>query len=181
MARRAFHPGLLIKDNEMSEPHGAKAGKIIRKGMKAVIVASVFFLAGSLFPSKAGAELALGAAQDFIHAKNTQPLLLRYDFRTLKDGAYTMAWQRSDTITGALGADFNLGYSIVDINLGGVYLPETGEINGTRWNFSLRAAINLGERYRVELLHFSNGKRVFRWLDDKNNAGWNFLAVSYRF
>lgn len=171
----------IVKDNEMSGLRGAKAGKIFRTSMKAVAVATAFSLFGFFSPSPARAELAVGAAQDFIHAKNTQALLLRYDYRPLRLGAYTMAWQRSDTLTGAAGADINLGYSIVDINLGGVYLPETGEINGTRLNFSLRAAINLGEHFRVELLHFSNGKRVFRWLDDKNNAGWNFLAVSYRF
>lgn len=139
----------------MTEPDGAKAGKNLMACWKAIIAAFVFVLTGALFPSKAGAELALGLGQDFIHARDTQALLLRYDYRPLRLGAYSMAWYRSDTLTGALGADFNLGYSIVDVNLGGVYLPE--------------------------VMHLSNGKRVFRWLDDKNNAGWNFLAVSYGF
>jgi len=157
------------------------SGSRAKKILIAAAAVAVFALSGLLVPSKAAAELALGVGQDFAHAKNTQAALVRYDYRPLRLGAYSLAWVRSDTFTGAVGADFNLGYSIVDINLGGAYLPETGEINGTRWNFSLRAAINIGEHYRVEILHFSNGKRVFRWLQDKNNAGWNFLAVSYRF
>lgn len=160
---------------------GAKDSGILTGSIKAAAVVAVFSLFLFFRPSTARAELAVGAAQDFIHARNTQALLVRYDYRPLRLGAYSMAWQRSDTLTGALGVDFNLGYSIVDINLGGAYLPEIGEINGTRLNFSLRAAINIGEHYRVELLHFSNGKRVFQWLDSRNNAGWNFLAVSYRF
>jgi len=165
----------------MMEPRGREAGKISGPCFRALIAAAAFSLVWMFSPSAARAELAVGAAQDFVHARNTQALLLRYDHRPLRLGAFTMAWYRADTLTGAVGADVNLGVSIVDINLGGVYLPETGDINGTHLNFSLRAAVNIGEHYRVEVLHFSNGKKLFGWLDDKNNAGWNFLAVSYRF
>lgn len=153
----------------------------IDSGLKALAGAAAFSMLCLFTPSAANAEFAVGAAKDAIHSRNTHALLLRYDYRPLRLGAFAMAWQRANTMTGAAGADFNIGFSIVDINIGGVYLPDTGEINGTRWNFSLRAAVNLWEHYRVELLHFSNGKELFDWQDGSTNKGWNFVALSYRF
>lgn len=142
---------------------------------------SAVFIFFVLLPVCAKAELALGVAKDIMHAKNTYAATLRYDWRPVGVGAHAWLWSGSKGGNGVLAVDYNLGVGPVDINAGGAYLTDTNEINGTHLNFSLGAALNLGEHFRVQFTHFSNGKYIFKWEKTKHNAGWNFLGVAYRF
>lgn len=152
-----------------------------RKAAGAAALTAFVTAAVLLFPRTAPAEFAVGIAQDVIHAKEAQAVVLRYDYRPLRLGAYTMAWYRDSRANGAVAAYFNVGFSILDINLGGAYLLHTGDINGTHLNFSLGAAIKLNRHLSLRFTHISNGRGTLKGDDGRSNLGWNFVSLNYRF
>ncbi len=149
--------------------------------MKKTATGAAILLTALLLSTPARAEFAVGMAQEVVHARDTQAVVLRYDCRPWRLGGYAMAWKRLDRLNGAVAVDFNAGLSFVDLTLGGAYIPHIDDINGTRWNFSLRAAFNFGRRLRLQYTHISDGKGLFKWADGKKNLGWNFLGLSFRF
>ncbi len=145
---------------------------------------SVIFVAFVLLvfcAKEAGAELAVGAARDVVHSQETYSGTVRYDFRSVNIGAAAWWWDGNKGDTGALELVYNIALGPVDLNAGGAYLYHTDTVNGTHLNFSLGAALNLGDHFRVMFSHFSNGKELFKWEEDKPNSGWNFLGLAYRF
>ncbi|MBI5468310.1 MAG: hypothetical protein HY891_04180 [Deltaproteobacteria bacterium] len=135
----------------------------------------------TVFSGEARSELAIGAARDVVHSQETYSGTVRYDFRSLNVGAAAWWWDGNKGDTGALELVYNIALGPVDINAGGAYLYHTDTVNGTHLNFSLGAALNLGEHFRVMFSHFSNGRGLFKWEKDKPNSGWNFLGLAYRF
>lgn len=140
----------------------------------------IFFFLLAL-PGTASAEFALGAAADVVHSEGTYGVTARYDYRPLRLGSHAIVWHGPDGTNGALAAELNLGFWVFDLGVGGAYIARTGEINGTKWTFSLSGAVNLGDHWRAYIYHFSNGKKVFGWAQDDHNAGWNFVGLAYRF
>lgn len=147
----------------------------------ALSVIIVAFVLSVYSAREARAELALGAARDVINSQDTYAGTVRYDFRTVNIGAAAWWWDANKGNTGAVELVYNLALGPVDLNAGGAYLFHTDNMNGTHLNFSLGAALNLGDHFRILFTHFSNGKDIFKWEKDKPNAGWNFLGLAYRF
>lgn len=132
-------------------------------------------LAVMLLHNSAGAEVSIGYAADFIKAPWTNAFVLRYDHARTRLGAQAMYWDGPFGSNKGLALDYDLIASEKwSLNLGGVYISKVGEVNGTHFNFSLGAGVNLGERFRIQFTHFSNAH-------DENNMGWNFLAFLFRF
>lgn len=148
-------------------------------GIKALKTKNIFLLSFAaaliLFsPAASIAEVSIGYAQDIIHASGTSAGIVRYDHRPTRLGAQAMYWDGPDDSNMSFGVDFDLIPSkILDLNLGGVYIDKARSINGTKLNFSIGLAVNLGERVRLQFSHFSNAHA-------KNNEGWNFVAVMLR-
>lgn len=123
----------------------------------------------------AGAEVSAGYAADFIKASWTNAVVLRYDHRETRLGAQAMYWDGPFGSNTSLAVDYDvLPGGKWDLNLGGAYISKISEVNGTHFNFSLGAGVNLGERLRVQFTHLSNAH-------DDHNMGWNFLAFLVRF
>ncbi len=147
----------------------------------ALSVISLVFVFLFFCAPEAGAELAVGVARDVVHSQDTHSGTVRYDFRSVNVGAAAWWWDGDKGNTGAVELVYNIALGPVDLNAGGAYLFHTEKLNGTHLNFSLGAALNLGDHFRVFFTHFSNGRDVFKWEKDKPNAGWNFLGIAYRF
>ncbi|MBE7414739.1 MAG: hypothetical protein HS130_05700 [Deltaproteobacteria bacterium] len=141
---------------------------------------NAFYLFASLFAlisthGSAGAGVSAGYAADFIKASWTNAVVLRYDHRKTRLGAQAMYWDGPFNSNSSLSIDYDvLPSEKWDLNLGGAYLSKISEVNGTHFNFSLGAGVNLGERFRVQFTHLSNAH-------DNHNMGWNFLAFLVRF
>ncbi len=141
------------------------------------LLVSTITLAVPFYPAESRAELAIGAARDFLHSTNANALVLRYDWRKYNIGTEALAWHGSDGTNGAVTLDFNvLGFFDipVDFDLGGAYIANTTRLNGSRLNFQLTGAVNLGH-FRVFFTHFSNAGIK------PPNAGWNFAGLAWRF
>ena len=137
----------------------------------------VFFISAFLacLSSPASAGFSLGYAQDVIHAPGTKAAIARYDHDATRLGGQAMYWDGPDNDNMAFGLDYDLIPSdTIDLNLGGVYLTNVNGINGTNLNFSIGLGINLGKYVKVQFSHFSNARA-------RNNNGWNFVGLLYRF
>lgn len=122
-------------------------------------------------PSVSLAEFSIGYAQDVWNAQGTSAAILRYDHRETRLGAQAMYWDGPDDTNYSFGVDYDLLPSpVYDLGLGGVYIGEVSEINGTHFNFSIGVGVTLWERLRLQFSHFSNAHR-------RNNEGWNFFGV----
>lgn len=145
----------------------------------------LFFMLLVLDANPAGAEYSIGAGGDVTHAQGTIALTGRYEERFYRYFHYAgeaMGWTGPHGgANGAVAADIGVNIGPVELGVGPAYIFDTNDINGTNWNFNLMGAVNLGDHFAVEFTHFSNGKKIFHYLQDKHNAGWNFVGVSYRF
>lgn len=152
---------------------------LIKSHFKARLILFIVFFSVPALSGAARAEFALGASGDILHAKGAYAALLRYDHRQwpLRFGGQAMIWDGPKGANNALTLEYNFGFRQLDLNLGGAYIGNRSSINGTHWNYSFGGAINLGEHYRVQFIHLSNGHNNHRGI----NEGWNFLGISYRF
>lgn len=157
-----------------------------------VVVAAVSVL---LVPGPARAEFAVGAGADVINDSGAPMGSLRYDYRPWLVGGEVMVWESvdvngEDRANGALIADINLarwpvdldfGSWSVDVGLGAAYLARTDDLAGTLWNFSVRGALNLGDRFRLFIIHISHGRDTLDIARNDPNEGWNFVGAALRF
>jgi hypothetical protein len=158
-----------------------RAGRFFKRLCRLGPLICVITLTAIALPSAVSAEFALGIAKDVVHAKSTGAVTLRYDHRPTRLAGHILVWEGPDGTNGAGAIEYNLGFWKIDLGLGVALQADANEIIGTNLAFSLSGAINLTDHFRVNMYHLSNGKRVFGWENDKNNAGWNFVGLSYRF
>jgi len=144
--------------------------------LKTIIAAFFAFAFLACMSAPASAGFSLGYAQDVIHASATNAAVFRYDHEPTRLGAQAMYWDGSDDGDNtAFGIDYDLLPSeTIDLNLGGVYIANIRGINGTHLNYSIGLGVNLMRYLRVQYTHFSNGH-------SRNNEGWNFVGVLFRF
>jgi len=64
--------------------------------------------------------------------------------------------------------------------LGIAWIDEVNNVNGTRWNFIWSMAVDLPDRFFLELLHMSHGAAL-GIEEDKPNHGWNFIGIGRTF
>lgn len=139
------------------------------------LLASLLAIIAISIPDRAEAEVSAGYAADFMKASWTDAVVLRYDHRETRLGGQAMYWDGPFGSNSAVSIDYDvLPGRKWDLNLGGAYISNISEVNGTHFNFSLGAGVNIGERFRVQFTHFSNAH-------DEHNMGWNFLAFLLRF
>ena len=79
-----------------------------------------------------------------------------------------------------MGGDY--AWTWHDLRYGGgvVWIDQTNEINGTRWNFEFLLAYDFSRHFYAELTHYSHGAEA-GIRRDVPNAGWNFLGLGYAF
>lgn len=145
--------------------------------MKLKTLSLIFFISAFLacLSSPASAGFSLGYAQDVIHAPGTKAAIARYDHDATRLGGQAMYWDGSDGENMSFGIDYDLLPSeTLDLNLGGVYITEIHNINGTHLNYSISLGVNLWKHARVQFSHFSNGRA-------RNNDGWNFVGLMFKF
>lgn len=147
-----------------------------------LIPAFLFFTAAD--PANALAEFSAGVIKDIIHSKDSEGIVLRYDYRPWSADPYgggfglsAFGWDAGGNkdydLTTAFSLDYTFSVSRLDLNFGGAYISDVNGINGTHLNFLLGAGINIW-KFRVHYTHFSNAH-------NKNNQGWNFLGLSIVF
>lgn len=145
------------------------------------------FLAFSFFPmadpATSEAEFSAGVIKDMVHSKDSDGIVLRYDYRAWSENGYggglgfsAFGWDDGgggDDITNAFSLDYTLRVDLLDLSFGGAYISDVNSINGTHLNFMFGAGVNIW-KLRVHYTHFSNAH-------NKNNQGWNFLGLSIVF
>lgn len=128
-----------------------------------------------LLPAISRAELSLGIMKDVIHDQDSYGGVLRYDYRPAHIGGILMGWGGTEHDNSAIGFDYDfIKDERVDLTFGGTYLTRINGINGTHFNFNAGLGLNIGGHCRVQYTHISNGH-------NKNNDGWNFIGLMYRF
>lgn len=144
--------------------------------LKTIFLAFFIFAFLVCLSAPASAAFSLGYAQDVIHAPGTKAAIARYDHEATRLGGQAMYWDGSeDGNNMSFGIDYDLLPSeTLDLNLGGVYIAEIHGINGTHLNYSIGLGVNLWKYARVQYTHFSNAR-------SRNNEGWNFVGVMFRY
>ncbi len=145
---------------------------------KIVLLSIIAIAAIAGMGGTAGAEMAVGAARDFATQKQADALVIRYDYRPYNLGSQYLFWHSRAGSDASLAIGYNLiGWIGVaaDLDAGVAYLQKTKSISGTRLNYSFTGAYNIGEHFRAQYTHMSNGRTQVR------NVGWNFVGFLYRF
>lgn len=146
--------------------------------LKTIITSFFAFVFLACLSAPASAGFSLGYAQDVIHSAETSAGVLRYDHEPTRIGGQAMYWDgphRENRNNTAFSVDYDLIPSeTIDLTLGGVYISEIHDINGTHLNYSIGVGVNLMRYIKAQYKHFSNGRT-------KNNEGWNFVGVLFKF
>lgn len=143
--------------------------------LKTIITAFFAFVFLACLSAPASAGFSVGYAQDVVHSAGTSAGILRYDHEPTRIGGQAMYWDGPHRNNMAFSVDYDiLPYETIDLTLGGVYIAEIHDINGTHLNYSIGVGVNLLRHFKVQYTHFSNGRT-------KNNEGWNFVGVLIKF
>ncbi len=127
----------------------------------------------------AGAVIAIGAGRDVMFAPGARALFLNYRPNGQHLDYFAGGW-RGQYHDEFYGAGYHCRIEHLSLNLGVTYVTKETDINGTRWNFAIRAAYLLGPHWALAYRHISNADVLFHWSAGPNR-GWNFLGVDYRF
>ena len=123
----------------------------------------------------ARATVLLGVAGNVAYSTHSKAVFMRVESGPW--GVMVGGWQES----GVIAADYTYHWHRWFAGIGAAYLTRTTYINGTRWNFELRAGFQLTSRVSIVLTHFSNCKEICHFKRHGPNLGWDFLGAQYRF
>ncbi len=127
----------------------------------------------------AWAAVSIGVGNDLLFAPRARALFLSYRPPTQHWVYFAGGW-RGENDDEVYGAGYRCGFGRLSLMLGASYLTSVNDINGTRWNFAIQAAYQLGQHWALTYRHFSNADFIFHWSTGPNR-GWNFLSIDYLF
>ena len=132
-----------------------------------------FLLILVVFPARAA--VLLGVAGDLAYSTHSKAVFVRVESGPW--GVMAGSWRESNVVA----ADYTYHWRRWFAGIGAAYLTRTTYINGTRWNFELRAGFQVTPRISIVLTHFSNCKEICHFKRHGPNLGWDFLGAQYRF
>jgi hypothetical protein len=166
----------------MSEPNPLSTRVVAGLCLGAALLFSTPSPALDLSPDETKTALRLSVAEDFIHARGSVVVSVRYG------GAWGVRagfWARTTDFEGGApnvfaGANYMWTYGNWHAEFGTVWIDKTSDFNGTHWDFDVAVTYDLSDRAFVEWRHYSHGRKL-GIKKDAANGGWNLIGIGVAF
>lgn len=166
--------------NRLANVLGLIRSAIANRSRGFTIVAAVLlvFLLGWVAQC-AKAETRLSATADIVHAPGTSAIFVEHRPAQIPVATIGGYYQGSRGDSALIAVEL-LSPKVLGCRagIGPAYVPNTNEVNGTRWNFSLSLYCYRLRSAELVVRHISHGAD-FGIARERANLGWNFVGLSF--